>query len=74
MGTSVNPPTMISSLFLLFITGYLVIFKVENPVQKEAMLKYLNELMAKTVIHGWEPVQVFHAIWFQQLENGCANW
>ena len=30
--------------------------------------------MPDAAIHGWEPVQAFHAIWLQQLENVWAEW
>ena len=38
------------------------------------MIKHLSELIADAAVYGWEPVQVFHAVWLQQLENGCADW
>ena len=40
-------PAIYDELLLpLFIQGYLVIIELERPAQKDAILKYLSELMA----------------------------
>ena len=51
-----------------------MILEGERPQQKEAMLMHHCELMVDATIYSWEPVQAFHAIWLQQLENGHAEW
>ena len=68
-------PTLYEELMLpLFISGYLTILESVNPVQKEALLNHLSELMANSAIYRWEPVWTLHAIWVQQLENNHADW
>ena len=69
-----SQPTVYDKLTLhLFISGYLVILESVKPTQKEAIRRHLNKLMADVEVYGWELVQVFHAIWLQQLENGYAD-
>ena len=68
-------PTIYEEIILpLFISGYLEFLESVKPAQKEAMLKHLSEVMANVAVYRWEQVWVFHTVWFQQLENGCADW
>ena len=30
--------------------------------------------MADVELYVWEPVRAFHAVWLQQLEQGCVTW
>ena len=30
--------------------------------------------MADADTYGWEPIRAYHAVWLQQIENGCAEW
>ena len=53
----------------LFISGYLAVMVTVKLVIKPLMSKYLKELMADDEVYRWEPVQDYHAVWIQQIEN-----
>ena len=58
----------------LFILGYIAILDTVKSMLKEIMFNYLRELMADAATYGWEPIQTYHVVWLQQLENRHAEW
>ena len=38
------------------------------------MIQHLQDLVDDVDLYGWEPVWAFHAVWLQQLEEGCVTW
>ena len=47
---------------------------IQKPDIRELMSTHHAELMANAELYGWEAIQVFHAIWLQQMEQGKASW
>ena len=58
----------------LFVSGYLSVMSVEKGSVRLYTLQHLQDIMADVELYGWEPIRAFHAIWLQQLEQGCVTW
>ena len=72
--TSWGHPAVYKQLSMpLFISGYIAIRDTVKSELKEIMLKHLWDLMADAATYGWEPIQAYHVVWLQQLENGRAE-
>ena len=56
------------------VSGFLTAMAAEKGSVKPYMLQHLHDLMADAKLYGWEPVRAFHALWLQQLEQGCITW
>ena len=70
MYTAVWQPTIYEELSIPLVSMYLTILDNVKLALKPAVTKHLNELMDEAELYGWEPVQAYHAIWLQQIENG----
>ena len=58
----------------LLILGLLSVPDTVRTGHKGMMLIHLKELMADAELYSWEPIQSYHTVWLQYLENGRAAW
>ena len=48
--------------------------KEEKEAIRSNMATHLKDLMSGSELYGWDKVRVYHAVWLNQLEQGCVCW